>query len=105
MSSRADDISRRISANRLLVLRPGEAGEIAQQAELVEKHGTLGQGDLMVMSWLGMRIVIEQADAETFIARRFSDQREVDLFVERRLDQYERMWDGCGCRIDYYEEL
>jgi hypothetical protein len=24
--------------------------------------------------------------------------------VQRRLEQYERMWDGCGCRIDYYED-
>ena len=23
-------------------------------------------------------------------------------FVAERMDQYERMWDGCGCRIDYY---
>ncbi len=23
-------------------------------------------------------------------------------FVRERLAQYERMWDGCGCRIDYY---
>ena len=24
-------------------------------------------------------------------------------FVKGRLDTYERMWDGCGCRVSYYE--
>jgi hypothetical protein len=105
MGSKADDISQRIRSGRLLVLTPEEAGEVVQQADLIEKHGTPGKGDLMILSWLGMRIVLEQENDETFIARRFSDQREVDPFVERRLNQYERMWDGCGCRIDYYEEL
>jgi hypothetical protein len=24
-------------------------------------------------------------------------------FVADRMAQYERMWDGCGCRVRYYE--
>jgi hypothetical protein len=26
---------------------------------------------------------------------------EADRFVRERLETYERMWDGCGCKIDY----
>ena len=33
---------------------------------------------------------------------RIVDAREAARrFVEHRLGQYERIWDGCGCRIDY----
>lgn len=75
-----------------------------RDAELVQKHPTLAHGDLTILSWRGQHAVLEQADEETFPLRLFEDQHELDLFVERRLDQYERMWDGCGCRIDYFEE-
>ena len=25
-----------------------------------------------------------------------------ERFVEDRLSDYERMWDGCGCKIEYH---
>jgi len=28
--------------------------------------------------------------------------KEAEDFVKDRLDFYERKWDGCGCKIDYY---
>ena len=33
-----------------------------------------------------------------------SGQAQVDAtaFVMKRTEEYERMWDGCGCRIEYY---
>jgi hypothetical protein len=34
--------------------------------------------------------------------RRLSDADEACQFVQRRLEDYERVWDGCGCKIDYY---
>lgn len=29
---------------------------------------------------------------------------EARAFVEKRLEEYERMWDGCGVKVEYYEE-
>jgi hypothetical protein len=30
------------------------------------------------------------------------DEDEVRRFVRERLEAYDRMWDGCGCKVDYY---
>ncbi len=32
----------------------------------------------------------------------FEDLEAARRFVEDRMETYERMWDGCGCRIDYH---
>ncbi len=105
MSSVVDDIAEKLRRARLVVLTTDTAQAITEGARVVARHHTLGAGDLVILGWLDMRVVIECADADTSILRRFEDEREVERFVQRRLDQYERMWDGCGCRIDYYEEL
>ncbi|MDX1741732.1 MAG: hypothetical protein R3178_10575 [Rhodothermales bacterium] len=104
MSSDSGDIPQRLRTERMLILGSDEAGQVADGATLVSKHSTLGEGDLTVLSWINMVVVLEQANNDTFVLRRFADHREAELFVKRRLDQYERMWDGCGCRIDYYED-
>ncbi len=104
MGSDHSEIAHRLRAERMLILTYEEARDVAGGGKLVSKHNTLGEGDLAVLSYLDMLVVLEQADADTFILRRFADDREAELFVQRRLDQYERMWDGCGCRIDYYED-
>jgi hypothetical protein len=36
------------------------------------------------------------------VIRPFSSMEEAQAFVDERLETYERMWDGCGCRIDYF---
>jgi hypothetical protein len=55
-----------------------------------------------------------RALGEELLAREISDKGEIILrvfagdfalngFVKRRIDIYERMWDGCGCKVDYYD--
>jgi len=30
------------------------------------------------------------------------NKKEADLFIDERMETYDRMWDGCGCKVDYY---
>ncbi len=48
-------------------------------------------------------MVQETTDKGKIVLRRFDSDGEAFRFVADRLDTYERMWDGCGCRIDYFE--
>jgi hypothetical protein len=47
-------------------------------------------------------LVQEQSDKHELLVRRFADRAAAEAFIEARLATYERMWDGCGCRVDYY---
>jgi len=33
----------------------------------------------------------------------FQNEETAAKFVEERLDIYEKMWDGCGCKVKYYD--
>jgi len=45
----------------------------------------------------------ETSDAGEIILRVFESEFAMNAFVQRRVDIYERMWDGCGCKVDYYD--
>jgi hypothetical protein len=76
--------------------------ELASEFEEVERHATFVAGELLIVR-SGVRLAaVEAPSPGERVVRRLADEDEVRRFVGQRLDQYERMWDGCGCRVDYY---
>jgi hypothetical protein len=68
----------------------------------VERHPTQLAGDLLIVTLGGGLAAVESPSREARVARHLGGPEEVDSFVKQRLDEYERMWDGCGVKIDYY---
>lgn len=47
---------------------------------------------------------VEEPKSRERVVRRLGDAATAAAFVKERLSDYERMWDGCGCKVDYYGE-
>lgn len=103
MSATPDEISRRLNSERLIILNRSEMDALSGVMEVIRHYSTLGHGELTEAGYRGFHLVVEEPEPGEYAVRRFADRKELQLFMERRLGQYERMWDGCGCRIDYYE--
>ena len=48
-------------------------------------------------------LVLERSDKDEWILRAMDSDFAVDGFIKNRVDTYDRMWDGCGCKVNYYE--
>ena len=70
----------------------------------VERHDTQLAGDLLIVRAGGSLVAVEQPSRDARVARLLAGRDEARAFVERRLEEYERMWDGCGAMIEYYGE-
>ena len=70
--------------------------------EWIESHDTCLAGDLRIISTPAGPAAVEQPKPDRRVVRLLSDETEVRRFVRERLDTYDRMWDGCGCKVDYY---
>jgi hypothetical protein len=45
---------------------------------------------------------VQESDPEgTVYLRAMADREAAEAFVSDRLATYERMWDGCGCKVHY----
>lgn len=99
----AEELNRRLQEEHVVPVPSAEWAELAEACEIVERHDTLVAGELLIIRCAGGLAAVEQPTAGERVLRRLSGAEEARRFVKERLEAYERMWDGCGCKIDYYK--
>jgi len=84
-------------------VEPAGWAAMLARAELLRAEDTMISGWIRVLALDGQIHVEEETPDRRILLRRFADRAAADRFVDRRLETYDRMWDGCGCRVDYDE--
>jgi hypothetical protein len=59
-------------------------------------------GFIRLLKYDNFYLVQEITEKEELILRLFPAKDAADKFIESRMVIYEQMWDGCGCKVDYY---
>ena len=77
--------------------------QVAGAFEVVERHKTQLAGDLLIVRLGEALAAVEAPSRDARVARLLGGKEAARAFVEKRMDEYERMWDGCGVKVDYYE--
>jgi hypothetical protein len=99
----AEELSRRLRDERIVPMPAAEWAELTEVCEVVERHDTLVAGELLIVRCEAGLAAVEQPSPGERVVRRLANGQEARALVEARLEAYERMWDGCGCKIDYYK--
>jgi hypothetical protein len=76
--------------------------KLLDAADTIRADDTGLAGWIRILSIDGRVLVQEQTPGGAILLRRLASRETAERFVDRRLASYERMWDGCGCRIDYH---
>jgi hypothetical protein len=97
-----EDLVDRLRRETVVPLTAAEWGEVGPEFEVVERHPTFLAGELLVVRGAGALFAVEAPSTAERTVRRLADDEAMRRFVRERLDTYERMWDGCGCKVDYY---
>jgi hypothetical protein len=75
---------------------------LLEAAETIRADNTRLSGWIRILSLEGRVVVQEETPDGEILLRRLGSRATAERFVQGRLADYERMWDGCGCRIDYH---
>lgn len=76
--------------------------------ELIDGADVLREDDTHLAGWIRILgvgdsiLVQEETPKGEVLVRRMPSRENADSFVDLRMQSYERMWDGCGCRVDYH---
>lgn len=97
-----EELHRRLKSERIVPLSASDWAKLAAGFDELERHDTLIAGDLLIVRGASGLAAVEQPSPDKRVLRLLSDDQEARRFVQDRLGQYERMWDGCGCKVDYY---
>ena len=98
-----NQILNRLENEKIVVLSEEMLGEILKDFKILEETETFFNGKIRILKFAEMLLIQEKSNKLEIIFRRAASQREADKFIKNRLNTYESMWNGCGCKINYYE--
>ncbi len=86
-----------------LIIEEDELKSVLDNSEILRVEDTHLSDFIRILKYDGNLFAQEISFKKEIILRKMSSIEDADMFVQERLDYYERKWDGCGCKIDYYE--
>jgi hypothetical protein len=97
----AESLNNLLSAGKIVALPVDTWKRLADRFELLEDHKTGLAGRLLLTRGPTGFVVVEEPDPRRRTLRRFAEEKEARRFIRDRMETYDRMWDGCGCKVDY----
>jgi hypothetical protein len=76
---------------------------LLEEADILRQENTCVAGWIRILSVDHAILVQEETPEGNALARRMPSIEDANAFINDRLRTYERMWDGCGCKINYFE--
>lgn len=86
-----------------LIIEENELKSVLRNSEIIRIEDTHLSDFIRVLKYEDKLFVQETTFKQEILIRKIDSMKDADFFVQERLDYYERKWDGCGCKIDYYE--
>lgn len=96
------ELTDRLLDHRIVCVSEQDWESLADSYEQIESHDTVVAGDLLIVRTDVGLAAVEQPRSGERVVRVLGGVDAVLPFVQGRLQLYERMWDGCGCKVDYY---
>ncbi|MFZ1519902.1 MAG: hypothetical protein WAU11_14060 [Ignavibacteriaceae bacterium] len=86
-----------------IIIDEHELNPILESCEIIRTENTHLSDYIRLIKFDGRLFIQELSLKNEIILRKIISLDDADKFIQERLDIYERKWDGCGCKIDYYE--
>jgi hypothetical protein len=99
-----DDLIVGLHHSGLIAIDRDTLRELIDAAELLREDDTHLAGWIRVLALGGSILVQEETPKGEVLVRRMPSRDSAERFVDLRMQSYERMWNGCGCKVDYHAE-
>lgn len=100
---KTSDLFERAKTKACLLIGETDLAALLAESRPLREESPAGREPIRLFAVKGGFLFQETSDKKEILVRSFPSKEEADRFIENRLDLYDTMWDGCGCKIDYYE--
>ncbi|HMN50160.1 MAG TPA: hypothetical protein PKD67_13535 [Ignavibacteriaceae bacterium] len=99
----AKEIFNKALNSNYIIIEEDELKSVLENSETLRTEDTHLSDLIRLLKFENNLFVQETTFKKEIIIRKMNSLEDADKFFQERLDYYERKWDGCGCKIDYYE--
>jgi hypothetical protein len=99
---KVESIIEKARKSRYVKLSESELENLLSASQILQDKETNISDTIRLLKFNGELLIQEKTDKDEFIVRLMKTKEEADYFIKERLEIYDKMWDGCGCKVDYY---
>ena len=97
-----DAVINNLKKQKIYIEKAEKLPELLSQVETVEEHDTFFSDKIRILKIGKNYLIQEQTPQKELAIRLMNSRNEAKQFILHRLETYENMWNGCGCRVNYY---
>ena len=71
-------------------------------SELLIEKDTLISDKIRLLKFQELLYILEKSNKDEILIRLMNTKEEAEDFINKRMETYDKMWDGCGCKVEYY---
>lgn len=87
---------------KYLLVSKEEVNELLAVSKLLIEQNTYISDKIRLLEFQSDLLLQEKTTNDEFLIRIIKTKKEGEELIKDRLEIYNRMWDGCGCKVDYY---
>jgi len=88
---------------KYLMVSEIELNELLSHSKLMIEENTYISDKIRLLKYKTDLLIQEKSTKDEYLVRVMKTEKEAKKLIKERLDIYNRMWDGCGCKVKYYE--
>jgi hypothetical protein len=88
---------------KVLLLPKDKLDTILNSCEILIERDTVINDKVRVLKLDKIFLFQETTNKDEIALRKFTRIKDAETLVQDRLTVYENMWNGCGCKVNYYE--
>jgi len=91
-----------VKKKKYLIISEEDLDELLSTSELLVEENTYMSDKIRLLKYRDQLILQEKTTKDEYIIRSMNTKEDAEKFINERLEVYNRMWDGCGCKVEYY---
>lgn len=95
-------LEKKFNTKSPIIISDDEYQQLLSDMEIIEETETHFRDKIRILRSENLLFIQEKSNKEEIIIRKIESIKEGLQFIQNRLSVYDNMWNGCGCKIDYY---
>lgn len=101
--SMLEKVLNKLDAQTVVILLEEELSILMEETEVIEEKDTYFRDKVRILGSRDIFLIQEKSNKDEILIRKADSLEEGQKFIQNRLAVYENMWNGCGCKVDYYK--
>lgn len=80
-----------------------ELTALLANSKIITEENTYISDKIRLLEYETELFIQEKTTNDEFLIRKVKTKEDGEDLIKQRLKIYNRMWDGCGCKVDYYK--